>query len=118
MKVSHIKGVVHSVLNPESLFCTLTFRAMTVTAAVITYPLLTAAVAIINVSTQRRSTAFLKGIKSTYHKTVGLTPINILLSKPIYDLSNFKLWTGHYFLGYSVSKGLCAEAMGHWATWR
>jgi hypothetical protein len=69
---------------------------MTVTAAVITYPLLTTAVAIIYVSTQGRSTAFLKGIKSTYYKTVGLTPVNILLSKPINDLSNFKLRPVHY----------------------
>jgi hypothetical protein len=116
MEVLNIKSIIHPVLDPESLLCPLAFWAMTVTAAVITYPLLTTAVAIIYVSTQGRSTTFLKGIKSTYHKTVGLTLLNKLLSKPICDLGNFKLWPGHYFLGYSVSKGLCADAIGHWAT--
>jgi len=99
MEVFTIKGIIHPVLDPESLFCTLAFRAMPVTAAIITYPLLTAAVAIIYVSAQGRSTAFLKGIKGTYNKTVGLTPVNKLLSKPIYDLGNLKLWPMHYFLG-------------------
>ena len=116
MEVFTIKGIIHSVLDPESLFSNLAFRAMSVTAAVITYPLLTTAVTIIYVSTQGRSTAFLKGIKGTNNKTVGLTPINKLLSKPVYDLGNLKLWPMHYFLGYSVSKGLWADVIGHWAT--
>ena len=99
MEVFTIKGIIHPVLYPESLFGTLTFRAMTVTATVITYPLLTAAVAIFYVSTKGRCTAFLKGIQSTYHKTVGMAPLNKLLSKPIYDLGNLKLWPMHYFSG-------------------
>jgi hypothetical protein len=118
MEVFTIKGIIHSVLDPESLLCPLTFRTMTVATTIITYPLLTAGIAIIYVSAQGRCTAFLKGIKRTYNKTVGLIHLNILLSKPINDLSDLKLWTVHYFLGYSVSKGLCADAMGHWATWR
>ena len=97
MEVFTIEGIIHSVLDPKSLFCTLTFGTMTVTAAVITYPLLTTAVAIIYVSTQGRSTAFLKGIQSAHNKTIGLTSLNILLSKPIYDLGNLKLRAMHYF---------------------
>lgn len=97
MKVSHIKRIIHSVLDPECLFCTLAFWTMTIATAIITYPLLTTAVAIIYVSAQSRCSAFLKGIKSTYHKTIGLTLLNVLLSKPIYDLGNFKLWPVHYF---------------------
>jgi hypothetical protein len=97
MEVFTIKGISHPVLDPESLFGTLAFGAMTVTTAIITYSLLSTAVAIINVSAQGRSTAFLKGIEDTYHKTVGMTLINILLSKPIYDLGNLKLWAMHYF---------------------
>jgi hypothetical protein len=97
MEVFTIEGIIHPVLDPESLFCPLAFRAMTVTAAVITYPLLTTAVAIIYVSAQGRSTAFLKGIEDTYHKTIWMTLINILLSKPIYDLGNLKLRAMHYF---------------------
>ena len=97
MEVFTIEGIIHPVLDPKSLFCTLTFRTMTVTTAIITYPLLTTAIAIIYVSAQCRSTAFLKGIKSTHRKTIGLAPLNKLLSKPIYDLSNFELSTWHYF---------------------
>ena len=96
MEVFTIESIIHPVLNPESLLCPLTFRTMTVATAIVTYPLLTAGVAI-DVSAKCRSTTFLKGIKSTYHKTIGMTPFNILLSKPIYDLSNFKLRTWHYF---------------------
>jgi hypothetical protein len=70
---------------------------MTVTTTIITYPLLTAGIAKIFMSAQSRCTAFLQGIKGTYHKTVGLAFLNILLSKPIYDLGNFKLRTVHYF---------------------
>ena len=70
---------------------------MTVTAAVITYPLLTTAVAIINVTAQGRSTAFLKGIQSAQNKTIGIASLNKLLSKPIYDLGNLKLRAMHYF---------------------
>ena len=92
MEVLTIKSAIHPVVDPESLFCPLAFRTMTVTATIITYPLLTAAVAIIYVAAQGRSTAFLKGIKSAYNKTIGLTPLNIMLSKPINDLGNFKLW--------------------------
>src|SRR5450759_1352051 len=99
MEVFTIKGIIHPVLDPKSLFCPLTFRTMAVATTIITYPLLTAAVAIINVSTQSRSTAFLKGIEGTYHKTVGMAPLNKLLSKPIYNLGNLKLWPMHYFLG-------------------
>lgn len=91
MEVLTIKGIVHSVLDPESLFCPLAFWAMTVTAAVITYSLFTAGIAIIYVSAQGRSTAFLKGIKGTYNKTVGAILPGKLLSKPICDLSNFEL---------------------------
>jgi hypothetical protein len=70
---------------------------MTVTATIITYPLLTATVAKIYMSTQSRCAALLNGIKGTYHKTVGLTLLGILLSKPINDLGNLKLWPMHYF---------------------
>jgi len=80
----------------RACFCPLTFRAMTVATAIVTYSLFTTAIAIINMTSQSRSTAFLKGIKSTYYKTVGLTPVNILLSKPINDLSNFKFRPVHY----------------------
>jgi hypothetical protein len=97
MEVFTIEGIIHPVLYPKGLFGTLAFWTMTVPTAIITYPLLTAAVAIINVSAKGRSTAFLKGIKSTYHKTVGMTLLNILLSKPVYDLGNLKLWPMHYF---------------------
>jgi hypothetical protein len=96
MEVFTIKGIIHSVLDPESLFCPLAFGAMPVTATVITYPLLTAAVAIIYVSAQGRSTAFLQGIEGAYNKTIWVTPVNILLSKPINDLSNFKFSPVHY----------------------
>jgi hypothetical protein len=97
MEVFHIKGIVHPVLDPESLFCPLAFRAMTVTTTIITYPLLTADIAKIFMPSQSRCATLLQGIKGTYHKTVGLTLLNILLSKPIYDLGNFKLRTLHYF---------------------
>jgi hypothetical protein len=52
MEVFTIESIIHPVLDPESLFGTLAFGAMTVTAAIVTYSLLTTAVAIINVSTQ------------------------------------------------------------------
>lgn len=97
MEVLAIKSIIHSVIHPEKLFCPLTFGAMTVTAAVITYPLLTAAVAIIDVSAQCCCPALLQGIKGMYHKTIGMASLNKLLSKPIYDLSNFELCTWHYF---------------------
>jgi hypothetical protein len=70
---------------------------MTVTAAIVTYPLLTAAVAIIYVSSQGRSTAFLEGIQGANNKTIGLTLLNKLLSKPINDLGNLELRPMHYF---------------------
>lgn len=97
MEVFTIEGIIHPVLDPKSLFGTLALGTMTVTAAVITYPLLTTAVAIINVPAQGRSTAFLNGIESTQNKTIGIASLNILLSKPIYDLGNLKLRTMHYF---------------------
>jgi hypothetical protein len=70
---------------------------MTVATAVITYPLLTAGIAKIFMPSQSRCPAFLKGIERTYYKTVGMVPLNILLSKPIYDLGKLKLWAVHYF---------------------
>jgi len=97
MEVLNIKGIIHPVLDPESLFCTLALGTMTVAAAIITYPLFTAAIAIIYVSAQCCCPTFLKGIKSSNYKTVGVTLLNKLLSKPIYDLSNFELSTWHYF---------------------
>jgi hypothetical protein len=97
MEVLNIQGIIHPVLYPESLFCPLAFRTMTVTTAIITYPLLTAAVAIIYVSAQGRSTAFLNGIQGAHNKTIGLTLLNKLLTKPIYDLGNFKSGSLHYF---------------------
>jgi len=118
MEVFTIKGIIHPVIDPESLFCPLAFRTMAVTTAIITYPLLTATETNIYVPAQSRCAAVLQRIKGTNQKTVGLVLLNILLSKPIDDLSNFKLWALHYFRGYRVSRGLCADAMGHWATWR
>src|SRR5450756_328151 len=91
MKVFNIEGIVHPVLYPESLFRPLAFGTMTVTTAVITYPLFTAAIAKINMTSQSRSTAFLDGIQGAHNKTVGMTLLNILLSKPIYDLGNLCL---------------------------
>ena len=97
MEVFHIKSISHPVLDPESLFSPLAFRTMTVATTIVTYPLPTATVAKIYMSAQSRCTAFLQCIERTYHKTIGLAPLNILLSKPIYDLGNFKLWTERYF---------------------
>ena len=118
MEVFTIKGIVHPVLDPQSLFCTLAFWTMAVTAAIATYPLFPADIAIIYVSAQCCCTALLQGIKGAQSKTIRMTLHDKLLSKPIYDLGNFKLRALHYFLGYSVSKGLCAAAIGHCATWR
>jgi len=70
---------------------------MAVATTIITYSLLTAGIAKIFMPAQGRCAAFLQGIKGTYHKTVGLTLLNILLSKPIYDLGNLKLRAMHYF---------------------
>jgi hypothetical protein len=96
MEVFTVNGIIHPVLYPKSLFCPLAFRTMTVTTAVITYPLFTTAIAIINMTSQSRSTAFLKGIQGAHNITIWVTPLNILLSKPINDLSNFKLRPEHY----------------------
>lgn len=118
MEVLNIKCIIHPVIDPQRLSGPLAFWTMTVATAIVAYPLFTAGIAIISVSAQSRCAAFLQGIKGTHNKSVGLTLPGKLLSKPIYDLGNLKLWPVHYFLGYSVSKGLCADAMGHWATWR
>jgi hypothetical protein len=97
MEVLNIKGITHAVVDPESLFCPLAFRTMAVATAVITYPLLPAGIAKIFMSSQSRCPAFLNGIQRTHNKTVRLALLNILLSKPIYDLGNFKLRALHYF---------------------
>jgi hypothetical protein len=97
MEVLNIKSPIHPVIDPERLSCPLAFWAMTVATAIVTYSLFTTAVAIIYVSAQSRCSAFLKGIECSNYKAVGLALLNKLLSKPIYDLGNFKLWAGHYF---------------------
>jgi hypothetical protein len=97
MEVLYIKGIIHSVLYPESLFRTLAFWAMTVATAIVTYPLPATAVAIIDVSAQRCCPALLQGIKGAHNKTIGSILLHKLLSKPIYDLGNFKLRSLHYF---------------------
>jgi hypothetical protein len=97
MEVLNIKGIIHPVIDPKSLFCPLTFWAMAVSTAIVTYPLFTAGIAKIYVSAQSRCTTLLQGIESSNNKTIRLTIINILLSKPIYDLVNFKLRALHYF---------------------
>jgi hypothetical protein len=97
MEVFHIQGIIHAVFDPKCLFACLAFRAMAVTAAIIADPLFPATIANIFVSTQGHGTAFMQSIERTHHKAVGLTLVNIMLSKPIDDLGNFILWTLHYF---------------------
>jgi hypothetical protein len=97
MEVFHVHGIIHPVLDPKRLFVRLAFRAMSVTAAIVTDPLPATTIAGIFVSAQGHGTAFMQSIERTHHKAVGLTLINILPPKPIDDLGNFILWTLHYF---------------------
>jgi hypothetical protein len=70
---------------------------MTVTTAVVTYPLFIAAIADIFMPAQGRCTALLQGIERTQGKAVGLALVNILRPKPTYDLGEFKLSAHYYF---------------------
>jgi hypothetical protein len=97
MEVFYIHGIIHTVFDPKCLFVCLAFWTMAVTAAIVTDSLFPATVANIFVSSQSRCTTLVQSIERTHHKTVGLTLVNILSSKPIDDLGNFILWTLHYF---------------------
>jgi len=46
MEVFHIKSIIHPVIDPESLFCPLAFRAMAVATVIITDPFFTAKIAV------------------------------------------------------------------------
>jgi hypothetical protein len=52
MEVLYVQGIFHPVFDPKRLLCRLTFRAMPVSATVITYPLMIAVVALFQVPTQ------------------------------------------------------------------
>ena len=97
MEVFHIKSISHPVLDPKSLFCSLAFRAMAVATAIVADAFLTTRVANIFVSAKGRRPALMQGIEGSYHKTIGLALINILLPKPIDDLGNLELRAMHYF---------------------
>ena len=97
MEVFNIHGIIHPVFDPKCLFVCLAFRAIPVTATVIAVAFTIATITLINVSTQGRCPAFVHSVERTLAKAIGLALLNILSSKPIDDMGNFKLWTLHYF---------------------
>ena len=95
--VNPAAGTIQWIWGCKLRFCPLAFRTIAVATAIVADAFLTATETNIYVSAQSRCATLLQGIEGTYHKTVGLALLNILLSKPIYDLGNFKLRTVHYF---------------------
>ena len=95
MIVLNWQGRVYQFINPESLFGTLAFGAMAVTATVITDIDIPATITSIFMSPKFKSTALCNDIKGMQDICIRIVSLYILLAKVVDDLGQFKLWLCH-----------------------
>ena len=104
MEVWNRQEVLFALFDPCFALCVLAFRAMPVTARVVTDTHMPACVAFIHMSAQRRSTAAFYGTKRSLQVCVGGMFLFILGSEPADDLHQFEWWLQPFL--YNLSNGL------------